>query len=107
VALGPRYRFGGRRLAVDVHAEALGGWVWASGAGFSGARSDDHGDLGLGAGARGAVRLGRSLWAWLGAALQLWWPQEVGVLGADGRLSVAPLPPYDLLVSAGLAVGVP
>lgn len=66
LALGPQLRFKrpGRGPFVDLHVEAAGAWVSASGSGFATNHSDSSADLGLGAGVR-LVLGGRSLAPWV------------------------------------------
>jgi hypothetical protein len=100
VALGPQLRLAstGAPWAVDLHAEAMAGWLIASGNGFATDLQDGTLDPGLGAGAR--LNLGRGMFVpWLEASLAAWLRQQAAYAGA----SVVGLPRFEATLALGLS----
>jgi hypothetical protein len=103
--LGPTLRVApaGGRVAIDLHAEALGAWVTATGVDFSKDRAASAFDAGLGAGARLAWRPDRVVFPWLevaGAA----WLRAPTAYATPGGASVV-LPRGEVLLAVGLSFG--
>jgi hypothetical protein len=101
VALGPQLRLASAASpqAVDLHAEALAGWLVASGNGFTNDLREGSLDPGLGAGAR--LSLGRGAFVpWLEASLAGWLRRQTAY--ATPGTDVVTLPRFE----ASLALGV-
>lgn len=102
VELGPNVRLHPWRMLIDLHAELSLATLVLQGEGFSSTRRDFDADVGLGGGARAAIRVG-PVAPFLGAQVVGWLrDQEVQVSGLNGKSS---LPRYELLLSIGVAFG--
>jgi hypothetical protein len=103
VQLGPNVRFVPWRMLLDLHAEASLAALVVEGSGFTSSRRDVDFDIGLGGGARAAIRAG-PVAPYIGASVVGWLrKQEVQVSGISTRTG---LPRYEVLLSVGLAFGV-
>ena len=100
---GPRFRAGGGRLRIDLHAEALVAAAIAAGSGYPTNLSDFGVDLGVGAGVR-ALLCGRGHAFWLEIAASAW-PHRT-MLRIEGIPSVGyELPALHIGVILGASLG--
>jgi hypothetical protein len=103
VQLGPDVRFEPWRMLLDLHAEASLAVLIVEGQGFTTSQRDLDIDVGLGGGARAAIRIG-PVAPFLGVSVLGWLrDQQVQVTGLGERAS---LPRYELSFLAGVAFGV-
>lgn len=103
LALGPVVRFRPRRWLVDLDAEASVALVYIGSVGFADSASAFDADLGLGGGARAAVRLG-AVAPFVGVRLVGWLrPLAATAVGPTG--GSASLPRFEALFTAGIAFG--
>jgi hypothetical protein len=102
VAAGPELRLipGTTRWAFDLHADALGAWVSATGAGFANDQTADDLDAGLGGGARVQWR-GDGVIPWLELA-GVGWFRAPTAYATPGTASVA-LPRGEISLAVGLS----
>lgn len=103
VGLGPVVRFRPSRFLFDLHAEASLALSYVAGIGYARSQLGYDADVGLGGGARAAVRLG---WAapFLAASVVGWLrPTTVIVTGPGG--GSPSLPAFELWLSAGIGFG--
>ena len=100
---GPRFRAGGERLRIDLHAEALLAAAVAAGSGYPNDLSDFGMDVGVGAGVRGLL-CGRRHAFWLEIAAS-GWPHRT-TLRIEGIPSVGyELPALHIGVILGASLG--
>jgi len=102
LSLGPRWRFAPGFFRLDLHANLAVAWVSVEGERVPGARRDDAAALGLDAGARAGLDLGPAI-VWAEASL-LWYPARERAV-VDGSTLAADLPPVELLLAVGVALG--
>jgi hypothetical protein len=103
LSAGPLVRFRPGRFLLDLFAELTAALVYADALGFPVNASSVGFDVGLGGGARAAIRAG-PVAPFLGVRVAGWLtPQSVQVNGAAG--GKADLPRVDILLEAGISFG--
>lgn len=103
LSLGPVVRLRPRRFVIDFEAHAAAALVYLAGVGFADRTTSFDGDVGLGGGVRAALHLG-AVAPYLGARVEGWLrPLSARVTGPTG--GTVALPRFEVLLSAGLAVG--
>jgi hypothetical protein len=100
-AMGPQLRFAvASRWALDLHVEALVGWLTAAGTGFANNRSDSSVEPGAGAGVR-LLWGGHAVAPWIDLSATRWLRAQTAYVTPDGA-SIA-LPRLDATLALGVS----